>query len=260
MDNWAHLRQLTQARIALGSAGSALPTAALTQFQIAHAEARDAVLQDWAVNTFMERLQLPAILLSTQVSDRRRYLQRPDLGRRLSDASRQTLGTLGETRRDVALILSNGLSTPAIEAHARMVLSHLLQGLREAKLTSTSLFLVPNGRVALSDEIGALTEARSAILLIGERPGLSAADSLGIYLTLFPSLGKTDADRNCISNVREPDGLDYSGAAAKTLYLLQKGFALGIGGVALKDDSPEGILPTQQPPPNQLRPEPFELP
>lgn len=262
-DLWTQLRQFTQARIALGASGSALPTRVLTDFQMAHAEARDAVLREWQPGAFRVRAESslgPIIQLNSQVQDRQQFLLRPDLGRRLDPESQKILREAPVKDRDVAIILSNGLSTTAAESHALPLLRRLLEGLELVGLSRTPLMLVANGRVALSDEIGGLLRTRSTVLIIGERPGLSAADSLGIYLTLFPAPGKTDADRNCLSNIREPEGLDFETAAAKTLYLLKKGFELGLGGVALKDDSPEGLRLTALPTSPANRALPLESP
>lgn len=245
MDSWHALRSFTRARIAQGSAGSALPTSALLDFQLAHAQARDAVLKEWHLPLFEKQVKdlwSEVEILESCADNRAIYLQRPDLGRRLKDSSIQRLETMRGIAPDIALILSNGLSTTAVDHHAQPLLLALKDILTHLGLNTGPLFLVANGRVALSDEIGKRIGARSSIILIGERPGLSAPDSLGAYLTLFPEFGKNDADRNCISNIREPDGLSYRMAAGKMVYLLRKGFEMGIGGVALKDDSPSEPL------------------
>ena len=242
MDSWHKLRAFTKARIAQGSAGSAQRTEPLLDFQIAHAEARDAVWKEWDYQTFGETLrgqQIETLLIPSAATHRRLYLQRPDLGRTLDPEARKSLETLTPSQPDIALIVSNGLSTPAIERHAAAVLMALLEALRRCGLTASPVIAVPNGRVALSDEIGTILKARASVILIGERPGLSTADSLGIYITLNPGPGNTDAERNCLSNIHEPDGLDYAKAAEKTCYLLLKGLRLGLGGVGLKDDSPD---------------------
>jgi ethanolamine ammonia-lyase small subunit len=242
MDPWQQLRGFTQARIGLGSAGSSQRTTSLLDFQIAHAEARDAVWKEWNCQQFLHEAQahqMSSLILTSQSNSRSQYLQRPDLGRKLSDEGRQTLKNLDLQNPDVALIVSNGLSTTAVETHALPFLEILTASLRGCLLQVSPIILVPNGRVALSDEIGQQLNARVSLMLIGERPGLSAADSLGVYLTLFPTQGNTDAERNCLSNIREPNGLDYRTAADKTCYLILKGLRLGIGGVALKDDSPD---------------------
>lgn len=239
---WDELRRYTQARIGLGSAGSAQKTESLLDFQIAHAEARDAVWKEWDTDGFIRQLQgqqIEAIGLSSQADNREIYLQRPDLGRKLHAESRDRLSSLGIEGVDVALLVSNGLSTTAIDTHIIRFLDILIASLRRCLLTTSPVMTVPNGRVALSDEIGTLLNARVSLMLIGERPGLSAADSLGAYMTIKPLLGNTDAERNCLSNIREPNGLDYRNAADKLCYLILKGLQLGIGGVALKDDSPD---------------------
>lgn len=246
MDAWHVLRSFTQARIAQGSAGSAQRTESLMDFLIAHAETRDAVLQDWDTASFVQATkdQLGiAHPLSTMVSQRSVYLQRPDLGQKLMPESLSFLhATSIDQACDVALIVSNGLSTPAVENHALPVLHLLLGLLARYRLISSPILVVPNARVALSDEIGQALKAKVSLILIGERPGLSAADSLGAYITLDPLVGNTNAERNCISNIREPEGLSYRHAVEKIIYLITKGLSTGTRGVALKDDSPEKQL------------------
>jgi ethanolamine ammonia-lyase small subunit len=244
-DPWHDLRRFTQARIAQGRAGASLPTSALLDFQLAHAAARDAVQQPWEVDGFAESLKssgLAAICLQTQVAGRAQYLQRPDKGRRLDVASRQYLAARSWPETDVALIMSNGLSSTAINTHGLAVLAALGEALRLKSLGFGPVCLVPNARVALADEIGALLNARLALMIIGERPGLSAADSLGAYLTYAPKSGNTDAERNCLSNIRPPEGLSYQTAAVKLAYLCGEALRLGYSGVALKDDMPAGLL------------------
>ena len=242
MDPWHTLRAFTQARIAQGSVGSAQRTKSLIDFQLAHAEARDAVWKEWDYERF--RIEVKegfgeALLLSSQAHSRTIYLQRPDLGRSLCNQSLLELEATKAQGFDIALIVSNGLSTTAIETHALPFLRVLSESLQGCGLSSSPIALVPNGRVALSDEIGVALKSRASLILIGERPGLSAADSLGAYLTISPANGNTDAERNCLSNIREPDGLDYRTAADKICYLTLKGLRQGIGGVSLKDDSPD---------------------
>jgi ethanolamine ammonia-lyase small subunit len=244
-DPWQHLRRYTQARIAQGRAGGSLPTAALLEFQLAHAAARDAVLQNWDVDGFAERIKasgLQPVCLQTPVADRTQYLQRPDKGRCLEVASRQYLQVSRQVEADVVLIMSNGLSSTAINTHGLALVTAITAALREKALSFESIYLVPNARVALSDEIGGLLHARLALMIIGERPGLSAADSLGVYLTYAPQSGNTDAERNCISNIRPPEGLFYQAAALKLTYLCTEALRLGYSGVALKDDMPAGLL------------------
>lgn len=243
MDTWHTLRAFTQARIAQGSAGCGQRTASLLDFQIAHAEARDAVLKEWDSQAFLHMAQErygAALMLATQASSRDIYLQRPDLGRKLSPESLARLVSATDHHgHDVALAVSNGLSTTAVERHALPLLDVLIEYLKFCALTTSPVLIIPDGRVALSDEIGKALKAKVSLILIGERPGLSAADSLGAYITLSPAAGNTDAERNCISNIRQPDGLSYATAAGKIGYLIRKGLKYSIRGVALKDDSPE---------------------
>ncbi len=233
------LRRLTQARIALGRAGHALPTQAQLDFQLAHAQARDAVHVPWNIEAFagqVRNLGEEALLLATAVGSRDEYLRRPDLGRLLDEDSRARLKQLRNQDTDVALIITNGLSSTAIERHGIPLVQAIRNAYRTRSFRLAPVALVPNGRVALSDDIGGALAARVAVIIVGERPGLSAADSLGIYLTFAPHPGTTDAGRNCISNVRPPEGLGYEAAAAKLLFLTEEALRLGLSGVALKDD------------------------
>lgn len=248
-DPWHKLRQFTQARIAQGRAGHAQTTAALLDFQLAHASARDAVHLPWDVEAYSRRataLGVETIILATQVSDRVHYLKRPDLGRTLNPASRERLAALTDTGTDIALIFSNGLSSTAMDAHGLALLSAILDAYRSKFVPNVMriapICLVPNARVALSDEIGALLKAKLCVIVLGERPGLSAADSLGIYMTYNPNPANTDAERNCISNIRPPEGLSCEAAAAKLLYLSEQALRLRFSGVALKDDMPNLAL------------------
>lgn len=246
MDSWNTLRQFTQARIAQRRAGCGLTTSALLDFQLAHAAARDAVLTEWDGSSCAETLRqagLPTLLLETRAESRTDYLLRPDHGRLLSPVSRERLAGLGKVAADVALILSNGLSSTAVFEHGVNLVLAITAVLSEQRLSWGSIYLVPNGRVALSDEVGALVGARLAVIIVGERPGLSAADSLGLYLTHAPGPGKSDADRNCLSNIRPPQGLSYQAAARKFAYLALKSLAAGYSGVMLKDDMPDDLLP-----------------
>jgi ethanolamine ammonia-lyase small subunit len=244
-DPWHTLRRFTQARIGLGRAGHALPTSALLEFQLAHASARDAVHAPWDIDQFardLAALGLETLTLATPISDRIHYLKRPDLGRRLDDESQRRLQRLSGQNIDIALIVSNGLSSTAVERHGVALLQAVIGAHSSRPLRIGPICLVANGRVALSDEIGALLGARLAVVAIGERPGLSAADSLGIYLTYDPHPGNTDAERNCISNIRPPAGLGYEAAAAKLLYLSLESLRRRLSGFSLKDETP-GLLP-----------------
>jgi ethanolamine ammonia-lyase small subunit len=242
MDPWHTLRAFTQARIGQGSVGSAQRTESLIDFQVAHAEARDAVWKEWDCESFRRQVEQQfgsAIQVESKAGTRTLYLKRPDWGRSLSDESLEALKTSEAQGFDIALILSNGLSTTAVETHALPFLRVLRESLKGCGLSTSPIVLVRNGRVALSDEIGIALKSRVSLILIGERPGLSSADSLGAYLTIAPAHSNTDAERNCLSNIREPDGLDYRTAADKICYLTLKGLREGIGGVSLKDDSPD---------------------
>lgn len=244
-DAWYDLRRFTQARIAQGRAGCSLPTAALLDFQLAHAAARDAVHQPWDSEPLQETirsLEIGSLHLRTQVGSREQYLQRPDLGRSLDTASRQMLEARPAEDFDAALILSNGLSSTAMHLHGAGLLQAVVAAYRSQGLSLAPICLVQNARVALADEIGALLNARLAVIIIGERPGLSAADSLGVYMTYKPLPGNTDAERNCLSNIRPPEGLSYQAAAAKLSYLGKQALQKGYSGVALKDDMPGYLL------------------
>jgi ethanolamine ammonia-lyase small subunit len=241
-DFWIGLRRFTQARIALGRAGHAVPTGALLDFQLAHAEARDAVHFPWDIEAFAAQVRglgSEALILETPVGSRSEYLRRPDLGRIVTDEARARLKGYGRETADLALIVTNGLSSTAVERHGIPLLRAIVAGCRKRGLSLAPISLVANGRVALLDDIGSTLAARVAAIVAGERPGLSAADSLGIYLTFDPRPGKTDADRNCISNIRPPEGLGYEAAAGKLLYLAGEAILRGISGVALKDENPD---------------------
>ncbi|MGH8589022.1 MAG: ethanolamine ammonia-lyase subunit EutC [Gammaproteobacteria bacterium] len=237
-DPWAVLRRFTQARIGLGRCGSGLPTAALLEFQLAHAQARDAVHIPWDLGRFAEEVRglgVKPVVVESAVTDRGEYLRRPDLGRRLTQRSREQLAGLASPM-DMVLIVTNGLSSTAVERHGLPLLSAVLMAFGARHLTLGPVVLAPNGRVALSDAVGEVLGARAAVIIVGERPGLSAADSLGIYLTYGPRPGTTDAGRNCISNVRPPEGLGYEAAAAKLGYLTTEALKRRVSGVALKDE------------------------
>jgi ethanolamine ammonia-lyase small subunit len=244
-DQWIALRRFTQARIALGHAGHALPTRALVDFQLDHARARDAVLLPWDIGVFAQQLQAlgtETLILETPVADRGEYLRRPDLGRVLSEGSREQLSLLDAGAVDVALIVTNGLSSTAIERHGIALLQEMVHGYRDRGLRVGPVVLVANGRVGLFDEIGSRMAARMAVIVVGERPGLSAADSLGLYLCYAPGPGNTDAQRNCISNIRPPEGLGYRDAAAKLLQLTDAALRRGLSGVELKDEEETAVV------------------
>ncbi|QJQ01382.1 ethanolamine ammonia-lyase subunit EutC [Herbaspirillum rubrisubalbicans] len=244
---WEALRRFTAARIALGRSGVSLPTAPQLAFQLAHAQARDAVHLPLEVAALKSQLQQHGICRTEDVlqvqsaaADRLVYLQRPDLGRRLSDASRQQLlerfGTVGERRYDVGFVIADGLSALAIVRNAAPFLAEVMHRIAPQAWSLAPPVIVQQGRVAVADEIGELLGVKLVVILIGERPGLSSPDSMGLYLTWMPARGLTDASRNCISNVR-PEGLPYPEAAYKLHYLMAQAHQRSLSGVALKDET-----------------------
>jgi len=237
-DPWQHLKSITAARIALGRAGGSLPTAELLDFGLAHARARDAVLSQWKPEPLagkVARLGYAFEILSSAATNRDEYLQRPDLGRRLSAESRKQLCNREVAPCDLAIVVSDGLSALAAERHAVLLLNHLLPKLVADHWKIGPIVLVTHGRVAVEDEIGELLQAELALILLGERPGLGAPDSLGAYFVHRPRVGLTDAQRNCVSNIRE-EGLPPTTAAATLHYLLNESRHRKLSGVALKDE------------------------
>jgi ethanolamine ammonia-lyase small subunit len=232
----ARLRDFTPARVELGRAGSSVPTQALLEFQLAHAKARDAVYLPLSLPSLAAELKqrgISTIALASAARDRGEYLKRPDLGRRLSDASRERLAAWrGDF--DVAFVIADGLSALAVHRHAVPLLTLLLGHLREWRIAPIPI--VEQGRVAIGDEIGERLGAQLAVVLIGERPGLSSPDSLGVYLTWQPRPGRTDAERNCVSNIRA-EGLSYAVASHKLLFLMNEARRLKLSGVRLKEDA-----------------------
>lgn len=234
---WADLRRFTPARVALGRAGNGLPTTAHLAFQAAHAAARDAVhavLDVTGLQAELTAAGMPSIAVRSEVTDRREYLLRPDLGRRLYEADRADLPAAPGA---MLFVVCDGLSAMAVQRHAPALLTHVMPALRHAGHAVAPIVVATQGRVALADDIGEAMGAEAVAVLIGERPGLSAADSLGIYLTWRPRRGRTDAERNCISNIR-PDGLAPIAAAAKLLWLIGQMQRLRLTGINLKDEQP----------------------
>ena len=241
---WQALRRFTAARIALGRAGTSLPTDAHLAFQLAHARARDAVHLPFdaaAVAAAIEARGLATLCLHSAAGDRHTYLQRPDLGRRLDAASRTRLQAL-PAGCDLAFVVADGLSALAVHQHAAALVAATCMRLAPQGWRLGPVVLVHHGRVAIGDEIGELLGAGLVAVLIGERPGLSSPDSLGVYLTGSPRVGLTDANRNCISNIR-PAGLGIEAAADKLVYLLTQARARGLTGVGLKDEAGAAALP-----------------
>ncbi|RBY78906.1 ethanolamine ammonia-lyase [Geodermatophilus sp. TF02-6] len=240
-DPWAVLRGATRARVALGRAGDALPTARELEFRAAHAAARDAVHQPLdpgvvraALDSALGAAQLPGaelVEVHSAAPDRATYLQRPDLGRQLAPGT-----ALPRVGADLAVVIADGLSPRAVHEHAAGLTTALLQ--RLPGWAVAPLVLAHQARVALGDAVAAALGARAVVVLVGERPGLSSADSLGVYLTWDPRPGRVDSERNCVSNVRPPHGLGYAQAADTVAALLGAARSLGASGVVLKDEGP----------------------
>ena len=243
---WLDLRRFTPARVALGRVGNGLPTTAHLAFQAAHAAARDAVhtpLDRAGLLADLARAGIEARSVRTACPDRATYLRRPDLGRRLDEADRAAIAAT-PVPGSVIFVLCDGLSPAAVQARAVPLLAALLPRLREARVPLAPVAVATQARVALGDEIGEALGADAAVVLIGERPGLSAPESLGAYLTWAPRRGRTDAERNCISNIR-PGGMTVAAAAAKLFWLLGEMRRLRLSGVGLKDEQPaSAALPT----------------
>jgi ethanolamine ammonia-lyase small subunit len=238
-DPWVALRRLTPARIALGRTGASLPTREVLAFAHAHAQARDAVTTPFDSARLagdIAALGLAVLEVESAAPDRPTYLRRPDLGRRLSPESRARVEKAAKGSCDIAVVVADGLSSTAVHAHAVGVLSALKPSIETAGWRLAPVVVARQARVALGDEVGALLGAKLMILLVGERPGLSSPDSLGAYLTFRPRLERTDAERNCISNIRG-EGLSYEAAAFKIAWLAREALRLGLTGVALKDES-----------------------
>ena len=233
------LRDLTPARVGLGLAGASLPTQALLEFTLDHARARDAVHAGFDVSALMRglgELGLEASSVSSRARSRKDYLRRPDIGRMLDPASQQLLESGAGGARRLAIVVGDGLSPAAVNAHAIALLRSLIPQLAADAIEIGHAVVASGARVALGDEIGAILGARMVVVLIGERPGLSAADSLGVYLTFAPRVGLTDEKRNCVSNIHRA-GLDYDEAASRIAWLIREGLARELTGVALKDES-----------------------
>ena len=242
-DPWADLRRHTPARIGLGRSGVALPTAELLRLAAAHAQARDAVhvaLDVAALEAQLSSSDWRCITVASRATSRDEYLRRPDLGRRLTPADATRLQNLASGAVDVALVLADGLSAVAVQTHAVPLLAALRNAFGDA-VTTAPIVIATQARVALADEIGALLNARLSLILLGERPGLSSPDSLGAYLTHAPAIGRVDAERNCVSNIR-PDGLPPERGAQRIAWLVREALRRRMSGVALKDDSATELL------------------
>lgn len=236
------LRRLTPARIALGRTGTSMPTSAQLDFQYAHAQARDAVhlpFDHAGLSSQLTECGRESLLLHSAAKDRDSYLQRPDLGRKLSDESAQTLRNHASANPggvDLAIVVADGLSALAVHRHTLPFLARMEEQIEAEGWSVSPVMLIEQGRVAVADEIGELLGAKMVVILIGERPGLSSPDSLGLYFTYNPKVGLTDAYRNCISNVRL-EGLSYGMAAHRLLYLMREACRRQLSGVNLKDEA-----------------------
>jgi len=255
---WSALRDYTDARIGLGRAGVSIPTSHSLEFQLAHAQAQDAVHLPLDVETVVEQLEnanlilnqeqeiFTPILLHSQAINRTTYLQRPDLGRRLDKKSIETLkkvNTLKDEKYDLSIVVVDGLSSLAIKENSSIFIKKLIEELNTdpQNWNIAPITIVLQGRVAIGDEVGEILNSKTSIVLIGERPGLSSPDSMGLYLTYNPKVGLTDESRNCISNIRN-EGLSYEEAIKKTMYLLKESRRLELSGVNLKDRTTNNII------------------
>lgn len=240
-DPWLGLQKWTDARIALGRAGTALPTSPLLEFQLAHARARDAVQTPCGFSSVRQsaaRLKMEVLEVRSRAAHRAEYLRRPDFGRQLDSPSEALLKSQVPIPGgfDVCLIIADGLSSQAVETQAGPMLEVLVPLIRAKRYSLAPLICATQARVALSDEVGEALDAALCLMLVGERPGLSSPDSLGAYLTWNPHRGLQNADRNCVSNIR-PAGLNFESAAQTLMNLIRGAFLLRVSGVKLKEDS-----------------------
>ncbi|MDQ0590470.1 ethanolamine ammonia-lyase subunit EutC [Variovorax paradoxus] len=240
---WAQWRSATPARLALGRAGAGMPTDETLRFGWAHAMARDAIhaaLDVDALEATLREQHWEVARARSRAEDRTTYLRRPDLGRQLDPADAQRLRAAAKSDCDVCLVIGDGLSSLAVARHAAPLLAALRPQL-PPETRFAPVVIATQARVALADEVGELFGAALSVMLIGERPGLSSPDSLGIYLTHSPKRGRHDAERNCISNVR-PEGLPCEAAAFKLAWLMREALRRGLTGVGLKDESDLAVL------------------
>jgi ethanolamine ammonia-lyase small subunit len=238
------LRALTPARVGLGRSGAGLPTEALLGFTLDHARARDAVRAAFDTENLIAALGalgLDPVQVASRAPNRRDYLRRPDLGRMCDADSQRLLADRARGPCDLVLVMADGLSPAAVNLHAAGVIRELLPLLTQAGIVPGHVVTASGARVALGDEIGALLKARMVAVLIGERPGLSAPDSLGAYLTYDPKVGRSDAERNCVSNIHS-SGLSSAEAAFKIAWLIREALTRRTTGVALKDESGEALV------------------
>ena len=241
LDDWEKLRQFTDARIAIGRAGCSIPTNAMLDFQLAHAQARDAVYQNLNIDNIQQslvKLGLQSLMVHSQAINKEEYLKRPDLGRLLSEDSKTMLLNYTKSNQekyDVCIVMGDGLSALAIEENAVAFIQSMKEQIETKQWKLAPIIIAEGSRVALGDPIAEIFKAKMLIMLIGERPGLSSPDSMGIYYTWDAKSGSLDSKRNCISNVR-PAGLSIPIATQRLIHLMQKSFELKLSGVNLKDD------------------------
>jgi ethanolamine ammonia-lyase small subunit len=231
-DPWTALKVHTHARIALGNVGGSLPTQEVLNFKLAHAEAKDAIFIPFNINELIQKINsfdVPIFTLKSRIKNRNEYLKRPDLGRRLDEQSVEILGENTESF-DLIFVITDGLSAEAVNIHAVRLIQEILPETTEKY--KIGIVLVEQGRVAIADEIGELLNAKMTAIYIGERPGLSSPQSMGIYTTFDPKIGLTDERRNCISNIH-PQGLSYGLASNQLISLINQSFALKYSGVNL---------------------------
>lgn len=241
LDAWQKLKQFTDARIALGRVGCSIPTKEMLAFQLAHAQARDAVYQALDTDTLQHRLQgigLESFVVQSQAQDKQEYLKRPDFGRLLNKTSQQQLQDLKNQHTqqfDVCIVIGDGLSALAIEENAFAMIRSLQSKIEQQQWTLAPIIIATGSRVALGDEVAERFNAKMLVMLIGERPGLSSPDSMGIYYTWNAKSGSLDSKRNCISNIR-PAGLSIPIATERLINLMRQSEQLGYSGVKLKDE------------------------
>jgi ethanolamine ammonia-lyase small subunit len=238
-DAWQFLQNYTPARIARGRTGHSIPTSELLKFQADHAQARDAVYSELDIANLNESISkafdLQIINLKSEVKNRPQYLQRPDLGRTLSQESREELIGISSSESDICFVIADGLSAEAINQNALPILENLIPKLTTINWGIAPICIVEQGRVAIADEIGFLLKSEIVVILIGERPGLTSPNSMGAYITFRPHVGMTDESRNCVSNIR-PEGMVFQLATDKILYLLAEMKSKKLSGVGLKDE------------------------
>jgi ethanolamine ammonia-lyase small subunit len=238
-DPWRLLRSYTAARIGLGRAGVSMPTREVLDFSMAHAQARDAVRKPLDLRGVEQRLAgmgIDTLRVASLAADRDQFLRRPDLGRRLDDASRAALRARAQPAGQLLVVVGDGLSSTAVAANAADLIAALQPYFTREGWPTGAVLLATQARVALADDAGELLHARASLMLIGERPGLSSPDSLGAYLTWEPRTGRHDGERNCVSNIRS-GGLPMPEAAFRIAWLLRESFRRRLSGVTLKDES-----------------------